>query len=136
MSACTVFELQREVLPPESLAQLLARIEDELGPKIAAGATAPYWERNMLRTTCRHLAKMLETPVDLVQIEQIAELTAEDYIRGLGCTLDRAGHHVSAQKKLLKYAPRAVGCARHTAERWHGNPFVRLFAQAEVVQDV
>jgi hypothetical protein len=104
MSACAVFALELEVLPPQSVAHLLARIEDELEPKIAAGSSAAYWERNALRTTCRHHAKMLGVPIDMVQIEQIAELTPEDYIRGLNCTLDRAGHHISAQKKLLKYA--------------------------------
>jgi hypothetical protein len=104
MSACAVFALQLEVLPPQFLGQLLARIEDELEPKIAAGSSAAYWERNTLRTTCRHHAKMLGVPIDMVQIEQIAGLTPEDYIRGLGCTPDRAGHHISAQRKLSKYA--------------------------------
>src|SRR5258707_11503892 len=99
MSACTLFPLLFEAAIPDTLAELMARVEDELTPKIDAGATAEYWERNSLRTTCRHLATILGAPIDIVQIEQIAELTREDYIRGLGCTSSRASHLVCAQRK-------------------------------------
>lgn len=104
MTACTLFPLLFEAAVPDTLAELMARVEDELTPKIDAGSTAAYWERNILRTICRLLATMLGTSVDRVRIEQIAELTSEDYIRGLGCTFSRASVLVCAQKKLLKYA--------------------------------
>ncbi len=104
MSACTTFPLKNEGSSPHSLARLMARIEEELKPTIDAGATATYWERNALRTQCRHLATMLGTPIEKVRIEQIAELTGKDYVRGLRCTSRRAAHLVWAQKKLLKYA--------------------------------
>jgi hypothetical protein len=104
MSACTVFPLPFEAAIPDTLLELMSRIEDELTPKTDAGSTAAYWERNSLRTICRLLAIMLVTLVDILRIEQIVELTKEDYVRGLGCTLDRATHLICAQRKLLKYA--------------------------------
>ena len=87
---------------PNTLAELMVRIELELTPKIDAGSTAAYWERNSLRTVCRLLAILLVTVT--VLIEQIVELTKDDYIRGLGCTPERATALVCAQKRLLKYA--------------------------------
>src|SRR3979490_501351 len=104
MSACTLFPLLFEAAIPDTLAELMARVEDELTPKIDAGSTAAYWERNILRTICRLLATMFGASVDRFRIEQIAELTREDYIRGLGCTFSRAAVLVCAQKKLLQYA--------------------------------
>src|SRR6266436_6122655 len=102
MSACTLFPLLFEAAIPDTLVELMARVEDELTPKIDAGSTAAYWERNILRTICRHLATMLRAPIDVVRIEQIAELTRKDYMRDLGCTSSRAAVLVCAQKKLLQ----------------------------------
>jgi hypothetical protein len=75
MSACTLFPLLFETAIPDTLAELMARVEDELTPKIDAGSTAAYWERNIFRTICRLLATILGTSVDRARIEQIAELT-------------------------------------------------------------
>ena len=107
MSA-TAFLLPFEAAPPNTLAELMTRIELELTPKIDTGSTAAYWERNSLRKICKLLAILLVTLA--VRIEQIVELTKEDYIRGLGCSPERATVLVSVQKRLLKYAA-SYGCS-------------------------
>jgi hypothetical protein len=90
MSACTLFPLLFEAAIPDTLAELMAQVEDELTPKIDAGSTAAYWERNSLRTTCRHLATILGAPIDRVQIEQISLKELLDLIR----------RHLSSDPKL------------------------------------
>jgi hypothetical protein len=50
------------------------------------------------------MAKMLKTPIEQLLIEQIAELTGEHYVRGLGCTSRQAQALLRSQRKLLQYA--------------------------------
>lgn len=128
MSA-TTFPLPIKAAIPETLDELMVRIELELTPKIDAGSTAVYWERNSLRTQCRLLAIMFDTSSNMIRIEQIAELTKDEYIRGLDCTPDRAVHLICAQKKLLKYAT-SYGWTCEAHRRWQAWEPVRAALRA------
>jgi hypothetical protein len=104
MTASNVLLFPIKPAPPETVRQLLTRVEEDLKPIIESGSAVTYTQRKLLRTACRRIAKMLKTLIEHLLIEQIAELTGEHYVRSLGCTSRQAQALMRSQKKLLQYA--------------------------------
>lgn len=107
MIACPVLPLDIDFVepPPRTLKDLMKRIERELEPRIEAGETAAYWERNSLRTGCRKLTIVLDQKgPELVDIDAIVGVTHNDFLGKLKVKAERASRLVGIRDKLLTYA--------------------------------
>lgn len=115
MTACPILPIQLNQPNRWTLAntmelidrRLTQRIEEAAArkkAKIREGDSAAFWERTALRTAFRHLVTMLDRPLDLIDLEEIVDLTTEDYEQKLGVTHRRAIWHLWAQNKILYYS--------------------------------
>lgn len=117
MSACRVlpFEINAQPTIRRTVAELYDRVDAKLtekiekaarkkGAKIIEGDSAAFWERTALRTAFRHLVTIFRRPLGLIDVEEIIDLTTEDYEHKLGVKHRRAIWHLCQGNKMLKYA--------------------------------
>lgn len=117
MSACQVLPIEINPQPTKhrTVAELFDRVDAKLTArieqaarkkktKIVEGDSPAFWERTALRTAFRHLSKMFGRPLLLIDVEEILDLTTEDYEVKLEVKHRRAIWHMCMGNRMLKYA--------------------------------